>query len=402
VAYKACKAIGERVETVVATHVRNEPAIAREGMGRCEVVYVNNEYIARPVHRLAQMLRGGNNVAWTTNVAMRYLPYLAFEREVWKRFKAELKEGRFDVVHRITPMSPTLPSPMAKWSPVPFIIGPLNGGLKWPRGFARELWREREWMTYLRGAYRLLPFYRATNVNSAAILAAFPHTIADLPEQTHDRVFDLPEVGIDPELFSAPPQRSSGDTMTILYVGRLVPYKCPDVLLLALAARPDLRRHRVLIVGDGPERQRMDQIVGEHGLESCVEFMGSVPQARVGEIMREADIFVFPSIRVLGAGVVVEAMACGLACVVVDYGAPGRLVSPERGVRVPLADKDQLITRFAAELEALVKDPARVKALGAAARAYALEHYTWDAKARKIVDVYRWVLRQAEKPAFEF
>lgn len=403
VGYKACRAIGERVDAVVATQVRNQPAITRDGIGRCDVVYIDNEYIARPMCRLSGILRGGNSVGWTTSLAMGYLPYLAFEREVWRRFSGELKEGQFDVVHRITPMSPTLPSPMAKWSPVPFVIGPLNGGLKWPRGFAREFSREKEWMTYVRGAHRLLPFYQATNANSAAILAAFPHTIADLPEGTRDRVIDVPEVGIDPETFSAPLERSRRDSMTLLYAGRLVPYKCPDVLLLALAACPNLRRHRVLIVGDGPERQPMERIVSEHELGSCVEFMGRIPQARVGQIMREADIFVFPSIRELGAGVVVEAMACGLACVVVDYGAPGRLVGPERGIRVPLGNKDQLVARFAAELAALVDNPAQVKALGAAARDYALGRHTWDVKARMIVEVYRWVLQQrAEKPVFEY
>ena len=403
VGYKTCKAIGEKIDAVVATHVRNKPAIARDGMGRCEVEYIDNEYIARPMFRLSLFLRGGNKVAWTTSLAMRYLPYLAFEREVWRRFKGELKAGRFDVVHRLTPMSPALPSPMAKWSPAPFVIGPLNGGLKWPPGFARTIWREKEWITYLRGAYKLLPFRRATNANSAAILAAFPHTIADLPERTHDRVINFPEVGIDPELFSAPPARSPRDRMTILYAGRLVSYKCPDVLLMALAARPELRQHRVLIVGDGPERPLMDQIVRENGLEQSVEFTGSVSQARVGEIMREADIFVFPSIRELGAGVVVEAMACGLACVVVDYGAPGRLVGSEYGVRVPLAGKDQLVAQFSTELAALVKDPARVRALGAAARDHALRSYTWDTKARQIVEVYQWVLRQrADKPAFDY
>jgi glycosyltransferase involved in cell wall biosynthesis len=401
--YKACKAIGERVEAVVATHMRNEPNIARKGLGRCEVVYVDNEYIASPMSRLSQMLRGGTSVAWTTAIAMSYLPYLAFEREVWRRFKRELKGRQFDIVHRYTPMSPTLPSPMAKWSPCPFVLGPLNGGLKWPPGFAAEFSREKEWMTYLRGAHRLLPYYSATLAKSAAILAAFPHTIADLPEGCRDRVIDFPEVGIDPELFSERPERSPGDTMTILFVGRLVPYKCPDIVLLALVARPELRRHRVLIVGDGPERQSMEQIVREHGLASCVEFTGSVPQARVGQLMREADIFAFPSIRELGAGVLVEAMACGLATVVVDYGAPGRLVGPNRGVRVPLGDKDQLVARFATELTALVEDPARVKALGTAGREYASGCYAWDAKARKTVEVYRWVLRQQlEKPVFDY
>jgi glycosyltransferase involved in cell wall biosynthesis len=96
-------------------------------------------------------------------------------------------------------------------------------------------------------------------------------------------------------------------------------------------------------------------------------------------------------------------MACGLACVVVDYGAPGQLVGNDYGVRVPLGSKDQLVAQFATELAALVRDPARVKALGAAARDHALRSYSWDTRARQIVEVYDWVLRRrATKPAFDY
>lgn len=150
VGFKLVRSLADHADVVVATHVRNRPNIERVGMGKCEVVYLDNEYIAAPMARLAKILRGGDSVAWTTNVAMNYLPYLAFEREAWREFGGDLKSGRFDLVHRITPMSPTLPSPMAKWSPRPFVIGPLNGGLKWPAGFTAELAREREYLTYAR------------------------------------------------------------------------------------------------------------------------------------------------------------------------------------------------------------------------------------------------------------
>ena len=59
VAYKACKAIGEHAELVVATHMSNEPNLKRDAMGRCEIVYINNEYIARPMSRLGRIVRGG-------------------------------------------------------------------------------------------------------------------------------------------------------------------------------------------------------------------------------------------------------------------------------------------------------------------------------------------------------
>jgi glycosyltransferase involved in cell wall biosynthesis len=399
VGYKLCRALGDHVEAVLATHVRNRPAIERDGAGHCAVEYIDNEYIARPMSKLATVLRGGDTVAWTTSIAMGYLPYLAFEKQVWRRFGKDLRAGRFDLVHRVTPMSPTLPSVMAGKSPVPFVLGPLNGGLRWPPGFGRELAREREWMSFVRGGARCLPYYGSTYRKSAAILAGFRHTIEDLPPGCRDRVIDFPEVGIDPQLFSAPEGRPPGDRRTFLYVGRLVPYKCPDVAIEAFAASPSLRQHRLLLLGEGPERPALEALIRERGLEGCVELLGNRPQAEVGRLMREADVFVFPSIRELGAGVVVEAMACGLACVVVDYGAPGSLIGEGRGVRVPLGTKPELILGFTRALEELAKSPETIARLGAAARDHAVSSYTWDSKARAITEVYRWALGQrADKP----
>ena len=354
--------LGNHVDTVVATQVRNRENIERVGMGKCEVVYLDNEYIAAPMHRLAKIIRGGNSVAWTTNMAMYYLPYLAFEREVWRKFGRDLKLGKFDLVHRITPMSPTLPSPMAKWSPRPFVIGPLNGGLKWPAGFAAELAREREYLTYLRNAFRILPYSHTMWRRSAAILAAFDHTINDLKATDKSRVFNVPEVGFDPELFSSPPQRQTDGRITFLYAGRLVPYKCADIAVAAFAAEPTLRHHRLRIVGDGPDRLRLEQLIRENHLEACVELAGQLTQAEVGQEMRRAEVFVFPSIRELGAGVVVEAMASAMTCVVTNYGAPGALVGTDRGIRIPLGSKEEVTRNFGKALAKVAESPDEIAA----------------------------------------
>ena len=400
VGFKLGRSLGDHAEVVIATHVRNRPNIERVGMGRCQVVYLDNEYIAAPMFRLTKMLRGGNSVAWTTNMAMNYLPYLAFEREAWRKFGGDLKSGHFDVVHRITPMSPTLPSPMAKWSPRPFVVGPLNGGLKWPSGFTAELVREREYLTYIRAAYRLLPYRQAMQCRAAAILAAFDHTINDLKLTDTSRVFNVPEVGFDPELFSSPPQRQRGGRITFLFVGRLVPYKCADVAVAAFAAEPKLRQHQLRVVGDGPERPRLAQMISENHLENCVELVGPVKQSEVGEEMRRADVFVFPSIRELGAGVVVEAMASAMACIVANYGAPGALVGNDRGIRIPLGSKEEMIRDFGQALAKTAESPTIITELGQSAHQYAMTHLTWDAKARKIVEIYKWVLGQrSDRPA---
>lgn len=369
-------------------------------MGKAEVVYLDTEKIAAPIYKLTTALRGGANTGWTIQMAMDYPSYIAFEWETWKRFQKDLQNKRFDVVHRITPMSPTLPSPMAKWSPVPFLLGPINGGLPWPKHFRAELSREREWLSYLRNAYKLLPYYRATSAASAAILAAFDHTITDLPASVKSKTINFPEVGIDPDLFT-PPIRHKKRQMTLLFVGRLVPYKLPEVVVRAFAASSILRQHRLLIVGEGPERPRLELIVEEQGLAGCVELTGQKSQAEVGKLMRQAEILAFPSIRELGAGVVVEAMACGMACIVVDYGGPATLVEPDRGIKIPMGDLDHLVKRFTEQLEQLVTDPDRVASLGAKAYQHAMTYYSWDAKAQKMVEIYNWVTSRREaKPNF--
>ena len=403
VGYKAARSIADYADVVLATHIRNRPAIEKAGgCGAAEVHYVDNESIARPMYALSRFLRGGNAVGWTTHIATLYPSYLAFEHQVWKKYKHELRAGEFDVVHRVTPMSPTIPSPMAKWSPVPFVLGPLNGGLKWPAQFTEELKREKEYLTYLRNAYRCLPYYRSTYSRSAAILAGFQHTVDDLPQSALSRTIDFPEIGVDPEIFSSPGNRPRRERKVILYAGRFVPYKCPEVPVAAFASNPQLRKHKLLMVGDGPERERIENLIKEHSLEDCVELLGWKTQAEVGELMRQADVFAFPSIRELGAGAVVEAMACGLAMAVVDYGAPAGLVTPECGVRVPLDTKDGLTESYAQELEALVSNESRLRSAGAAAHERALRVYSWDVKARQTLAVYEWVTgKRVVRPTFE-
>lgn len=404
VAYNYAKALANHVdELVVVTQTQNQPNIDKHGgIGNAKVVFLDVKKIVEPFEKTAFFLMGGHqkNVGWTIYRALMYPSYLYFEWIAWQHFKSELNDGYFDIIHRLTPMTPTLPSPLAAWSKVPFVLGPLNGGLKWPKQFSGEQRREREWLSSLRDTYKLLPYQKLTYKKSSSILAAFKHTIADLPASCQDKVINFPEVGIDPELFKLD-EKERKEKLTVLYVGRLVPYKMPEVVIQAFARSSFLQEHQLIMVGDGAERARLEGIVKSKSLEHCIQLLGQVPHDEVGRLMRESDIFAFPSIRELGAGAVVEAMACGLACVVVDYGGCGGLIEPDRGVKVPMTDRNELIESFQRELEALVTEPDRVRKLGDEAYCHAIAHYSWEAKAKKNLEIYQWTLdKTLSKPDF--
>src|SRR5579864_7497971 len=72
--------------------------------------------------------------------AFTYPFSVAFEWYAWRQFRRRILSGEFDVVLRLVPMSPSLPSPFAfflRKGPIPFVLGPLNGGLPWPEGFGQ-------------------------------------------------------------------------------------------------------------------------------------------------------------------------------------------------------------------------------------------------------------------------
>jgi len=405
VGWSLTQAIAARNDAHVVTQVRNAAAFDRAGLtaGR-DYTAIDTESVAGPIWKLGERLRGGTGKGWTTLTALSSLMNYEFERRVWARFGRELLRGRFDVVHRVTPVSPTVPSLLAthcRRAGVPFVAGPWNGGVPWPTGFDAARRREKEWLSYLRGAYKLLPGYRSTRRDASALLIGSIDTWKLEPLEVQRKAFYLPENAINPARFpprTPLPPRPPGGAVRAVFVGRLVPYKGADMLLDAAAESVRAGKLHVTVIGDGPQMPELVRRAAELGPN--VELAGWIPHDRLASRLAEADVFVFPSVREFGGGVVLEAMAGGLPPVVVNYGGPGELVTPATGWTVPIGPRERIVRDLRAVLDGIVADPRVLSIKGAAAAARVAERFTWDAKAGQVLAVYDWVRGLGPRPVF--
>jgi glycosyltransferase involved in cell wall biosynthesis len=331
--------------------------------------------------------------------AFNYPFILAFEWCAWRRMRAAILGGEFDVVLRVLPVTSVLPSAFAfllRKAPVPFVLGPLNGGLPWPPGFVQAE-RQKEWITGLRNIYQVLPFSRSMFRHATAIIGGSSQTCQEFSAY-RDKVFFVPENGINPSQIGTTPRPPRGDKLRLIFVGRLVPYKACDLALRAAA--PLLRAGRAVfsVVGDGAERGALEQLATELGIDKQVSFCGWVTHAETLERLRTADVLVFPSIREFGGGNIFEALAMGVVPIVVAFGGPGDIVNPAVGYSVALTNPDDVVAQMEGALNELDRDPGRLQRMSEEGVRYAREQLTWDGKAQAVTRILTWAVGRGPKP----
>jgi len=399
VTFSHAAALAKLHEVTLVTRSRNE-----DGCRRAKAPFSRIEAIRTPL--LDRIFSWGFRRIFKSNfdrqalTAFRYPFAIAFEWFAWRAFRGRIRSGEFDVVLRVAPMTPSIASPFAfflRKGPVPFVIGPLNGGLPWPSGFP-QLQRQREWISGLRNVYRYLPFARSTYSRATAIIAASSQTFSEFAGYG-DKVFFVPEPGIGLSVCSEDARKPQpGAKLDLIFVGALVPRKGCDLALRGAASVLHKGQAHFTVVGEGPERARLEQLCVSLGIEKAVSFSGWLDHAAVLSRMREADVMVFPTLRDNGAGVIFEALASGSVPVVVDFGGPGDIVLPEVGYKIPLTNEEDMVLGIEKALSGLAANRALLNRLRREGMAYAKECLTWDAKAQSTTRVLDWAVGRGPKP----
>jgi glycosyltransferase involved in cell wall biosynthesis len=325
-------------DTCVITRANNAGVIEEALPGTPEQERLVFEYVDLP--RWAMFWKKGQRGVRAYYLLWQFAALAAARRLRGRR--------RFDLVWHLTLANLWLGS-LAPLAGGRFVLGPAGGGAATPLGFLPALGPRGAAYEIARGtataAGRYLnPLARLAWRRADLILVQNPESLAWIPRAHRSKAVVFPNALIAPVPAAA---RASGtrDQRTLLYAGRLLPFKGVSLAIEAVGRLP---AWRLLVCGEGPDEDRLRRLAGRLGIAHRVEFRGWVDREELGRVMRdEADVFVFPSLHDQAPLVVAEATAVGLPVVSLDRGG-----APLLGARsVPTGSHAETVAAIAREVE---------------------------------------------------
>ncbi|WP_265266206.1 glycosyltransferase [Spirulina subsalsa] len=366
-----------------------------------------------------------------------HLHYYYWQIVAYQKVRQLYSEVGWDCIHHVTYVKYWSPSFLALL-PVPFIWGPVGGGEVIPSGFRStfslrgqfyELFRD-----VARGLGELDPFVKLTAQRSEIAFATTEETAQRLRILGAERVEVLSQlalsgaeidlfpsfavgskgIGGTPDAGSMPSSNASvysesganvapllstpslhepslwekGEVLSggqvILSIGRLLHWKGFHLGLQAFA-RADLPETiHYWLIGEGPEKRRLQKLADSLGLEQRVKFCGKLPRGEILPLLQQGLALLHPSLHESGGMVCLEAMAMGCPVICLDLGGPGLLVTPETGYKIPAVSPEQAIADLAHALTTVAQNPQQRQDLGDAAQQRVQGDYSMQAKLSKL------------------
>jgi glycosyltransferase involved in cell wall biosynthesis len=302
------------------------------------------------------------------------------------------KEVRFDLVHHVTFGVYCYPSFLVLL-PVPFFWGPVGGGDSAPEAFYSTFSLRGRAYEYLRNLGRWLgqcdPFVWLTCRRTVLALANTADTKQRLWALGCKRVLVYSHMGA---LLSEAGGRVRDEYIPfrVASIGRLVHWKGFHLGLIAFAKfQQEFPESEYWLIGDGPERKRLEQLACELGVFSKVRFWGASPRPQVLERLRDSDVLVHPALHDSAPGVCLEAMAAECPVICLDLGGPALQVTEETGFKVRAISPQQVVNDLAEAMRHLAQNPLLRKRMGNAARERVMEYFDWDKKGDWIRQAYQ-------------
>jgi len=142
------------------------------------------------------------------------------------------------------------------------------------------------------------------------------------------------------------------------------------------------------LIGEGPERGRLERLAQELDVTGRVTFWGSETRTEVLEKLADCDVLLHPALHESGGLVSLEAMAAGRPVICLDLGGLALQVTEDTGIRVPAVSPQQAVAGLAAALSRIARDPCLRASLARAGRERVQQQFNWERKGLCLASMY--------------
>lgn len=257
------------------------------------------------------------------NVYRKAIPVL--QRLLLIPFRAMLKSfGTPDIIHAHFYSIAAIATIIKRRYNIPLIITEHSSKLNKPAEKISNIDKRLAIKAY-QNCNQLICVSEALRVN---ILRNFRHDSVVIPDMVDNSVFQCPE-----STPRTPP-------FVFVSVGNLIPIKAFNILIEAFAQVKE--NTKLFIIGDGPEKKRLQNQIHELQLNGQVELLGQLERTEINKIYQNSHIFVLPSQSETFGVSYIEAMYAGLPVIATRCGGPESFVDESNGILVPTNDIDSL------------------------------------------------------------
>ncbi|MEA5506343.1 glycosyltransferase [Halotia wernerae UHCC 0503] len=338
---------------------------------------------------------------WKLSLGGVHLHYYLWQIKAYLLARKLHEEIGFDVSHHVTYVRYSSPS-FISLLPIPFIWGPVGGGESAPKAFWKNFGFRGKMYEIIRSMAHQLgesdPFVNLTIQNSTLIRATTEDTAKRLRQMGATNVQVYSESGLSQQEIQQLAQRPILDNCQIRFISmaRLLHWKGIHlgVQAFAQADLPDDAEYWIL--GDGPERERLQILAEELGVSNRVKLWGRLSRSETLDKLSKCHVLVHPSLHDSGGWVCLEAMAAGCPVICLDLGGPSVQVTAENGLKIQAHTPEQAVQDIAQAMMCLAQDPELRLRMGHAGQKRVVQFFKWDVKAESLAQLYEEMVQGHE------
>lgn len=384
-----CNLLTHGVDAKLLTHARNKDSLQKhlEPQAFDRVYFVPDTPVQKAIawagEYIPEQLR-----PFSSN----FIIHLLTQRRL-KKLIAELRQkNEVDVVHEPVPVSPKLPSALYGME-LPVVMGPLNGAMEYPPAFRqRRSLFARVYMNLGRRLSSLANWLIPGKKRASVLLVANERSASAVPKSPQARILQLAEGGVNlstwQEHYKNYSSKRQDQPTRFTYVGALIDCKAVDLLLEAYAQADLGSNAELCIIGDGPERPRLEAMVKALKITEQVKFLGWLDRPEIPKALGTTHVFTFPSLKDCGGIAILEAMAMHLPVICARWGGPGDYVTDKCGILIEPSSREHYIQGMADAIRQLHRSPELRQTLGDAAYQRIVDLYQWEKKVERLKDIY--------------